>query len=164
MNEGYRIRQANIHDLDEIAKLEQLCFSEKEAASKATFFERLEVYPNHFWLLEKEAQIISMINGIVTNHKNLNDEMYHNPKLHNEKGQWQMIFGVETHPLYQKMGYATLLLKRVIEETKRQNRAGLVLTCKEQLILFYEKVGFKNEGISKSEHGNLTWYQMRMEF
>lgn len=54
MEKGYIIRQAKFLDLDEIANLEKLCFSEEEAASKAAFFERLSVYANHFWLLEKE--------------------------------------------------------------------------------------------------------------
>lgn len=163
MAEGYRIRQAEVHDLDGILKLEQLSFPKEEAASKDTFYKRLEVYAKQFWLLEKEGQIISMVNGMVTDERDLNDEMYHNPQLHKEQGKWKMIFGVETHPMYQKMGYATILLKKVIEETQNMNREGLVLTCKEQLIHFYERFGFENEGVSESAHGNVIWYQMRLK-
>lgn len=31
-----------------------------------------------------------------------------------------------------------------------------------KLISFYEKFGFRNEGISDSEHGGEIWYQMRL--
>ena len=48
MVEGYVIRQAEIHDLDEIANLEKVCFLEEEAASKMAFFDRLSIYANHF--------------------------------------------------------------------------------------------------------------------
>lgn len=162
MKEKYVIRQAKLQDLDEIANLEILCFPEKEAASKAAFFERLSVYANHFWLLERDGHIASMINGMVVDDKDLRDELYHNAKLHNERGKWQMIFGVETHPEYQQKGYAAILMNRVIEDAITQKREGIVLTCKEGLIHYYEKFGFANEGISDSEHGDVIWYQMRL--
>ena len=57
-----------------------------------------------------------------------------------------------------------MLLQKVIEDAESQHRLGLVLTCKEQLIHYYEKFGFVNEGISESVHGNVTWYQMRITF
>lgn len=163
MGEGYVIRQAALHDLDEISNLEKICFPEKEAASKADFFERLSVYASHFWLLEKDGHIISMVNGMVTDDKDLQDEMYHNAELHNEQGKWQMIFGVETHPEYENQGYAAILMNKMIEDAKSQGRRGVVLTCKKHLIHYYEKFGFENEGISGSEHGDVIWYQMRLQ-
>ncbi len=161
MMKKYTIRQASIADLDNIAELEKICFPKEEAASKASFFDRLNAYANHFWLLEADGTIVSMINGMVTNEPDLRDEMYHDAGLHNEQGIWQMIFGVETHPDYQKKGYAAILMNKVIEDAEKNKRAGLVLTCKEKLIHYYEKFGFENEGVSSSEHGNVVWYQMR---
>ena len=163
MEADYVIRHAELADLDEIANLEQLCFPEIEAASKAAFFERLSVYAKHFLLLEKDGHIISMVNGMVTTQKDLMDEMYHDAGLHMEQGDWQMIFGVETHPEYRNSGYGALVLNEMIDEARQQNRLGLVLTCKEQLISYYEKFGFVNEGVSVSEHGDVVWYQMRMK-
>ncbi len=157
----YRIRKASVEDLDSIAKLEKCCFPEEEAASEAAFSDRLKEYPSHFWMLETDGRLVSMINGMVTDEPDLRDEMYNNAALHNENGSWQMIFGVETHPAYQKNGYASILMRQVIEDAEKSRRAGLVLTCKEQLIPFYEQFGFENEGVSASEHGNAVWYQMR---
>ena len=40
-----------------------------------------------------------------------------------------------------------------------------MLTCKERLIPYYVKFGFKDEGVSdKSTHGNVVWHQMRLVF
>lgn len=77
MRKGYVIRPARLDDLDEISSLERLCFPEEEAASKAAFFERLSIYANHFWLPEKDGHIVSMVNGMVTDDKDLCDEMYY---------------------------------------------------------------------------------------
>lgn len=77
MTENYSIRYADINDLEQIAELERLCFPAEEAASKESFLERLSVYPNHFWILESEGRIVSVINGMVTDEADLKDEMYH---------------------------------------------------------------------------------------
>ena len=46
---------------------------------------------------------------------------------------------------------------------KEQGRMGVVLTCKDRLIRYYEKFGFVNEGLTaKSTHGGAEWYQMRL--
>ena len=47
---------------------------------------------------------------------------------------------------------------------RQENRKGLVLTCKDRLVPYYSKFGFKNEGVSSSVHGGVVWYQMRLEF
>ena len=75
-----------------------------------------------------------------------------------------MIFGVDTIPSCRKKGYAGMLLQKAVQDAKDQNRSGLVLTCKNALIHYYESFGFVNEGISQSVHGNVTWYQMRLSF
>ena len=56
------------------------------------------------------------------------------------------------------------MLRLVIADARAQGRKGLVLTCKDRLIHYYAKLGFVNEGISQSVHGNVVWYQMRLTF
>ena len=118
-NKLMRIRNATIDDLDDLVKIEQECFPPSEAAKKKDFEERLKAYPNHFWILEKDEKIISFIDGFVTNEKNLSDEMYENANMHDENGNWQMIFGVNTLPEYRKRGYAGMLIKKVVETAKK---------------------------------------------
>ena len=101
---------------------------------------------------------------MVTNNENLSDNMYENANLHNENGLWQMVFGIDIIPEYQGKGYAGILMRHFISVAKDEKRKGVVLTCKENLITFYEYFGFLNEGISQSEHGGVSWYQMRLTF
>ncbi len=156
------IRPATIADLDAITYMEAQCFPLEEAATRESFVKRLAVFPNHFWILEKDGKIICGINGITTDEETLTDEMYADVSLHDEDGAWQMIFGVTTLPEYQGNGYASMLMGHVIMECQEQGREGIVLTCKKQLISFYEKFGFVNEGESQSEHGGARWYEMRL--
>ncbi len=159
-----RIRLATMEDLTAIAKVEAICFPQAEAATKETFRKRLEVFPNHFWLLEDKGQIISIVNGMVTDLEMLQDRMFEDASMHNENGAWQMIFGAETVPKYRRQGCMEQLLKHVIKEVRSQGRKGLVLTCKEELVHYYEKFGFVNEGKSESTHGGAIWFDMRLSF
>ena len=158
------IRTATLADLDAIAAVEAECFPPAEAASRESFSARLSSYASHFWLMFKDGRLISFVDGMVTDEKDLTDEMYENARMHKETGAWQMIFGVNTIPEYRKHGYAGDLIKRAISDAKAQGRKGLVLTCKDKLIHYYAKFGFVNEGVSASVHGNVTWYQMRLTF
>ena len=77
-----------------------------------------------------------------------------------------LVFAVEAEcfPACRKKGYAGLVLRRAIHDAEKEGRRGLVLTCKKELIHYYGKFGFLNEGISVSVHGNVVWYQMRLTF
>lgn len=162
--ERWTIRHASMGDLKEVAEVEAACFLPAEAASEESFSSRLGVFADCFWLLELDGKIISMVNGMASDEEVLRDEMYAHASLHNPEGKWLLIFGVATLPEYQKKGYAEHVLKRVIEDTRRQGREGLILTCKEHMLHYYAKFGFVNEGDSESEHGNAKWYQMRLRF
>ena len=158
------IRTATMDDLQAVAAVEAECFPAAEAATEEEFAERLKYYGNHFWLMFEEEKLIAFVDGFVTDEADLTDEMYEKAGLHNEDGAWQMIFGVNTIPSHRRHGYAGQLIQRAIEDAKAQGRKGLVLTCKDRLVPYYAKFGFKNEGVSESTHGNVVWYQMRLEF
>ena len=158
------IRTATMNDLNAITAVEVECFPAAEAASREEFSKRLTYYNDHFWLMFDEDKLIAFVDGFVTDEETLTDEMFHDASLHNPNGAWQMIFGVNTLPSYRKHGYAGELIKRAITDAKEQGRKGLVLTCKDRLISYYARFGFKNEGVSESVHGNVVWNQMRLIF
>ena len=164
MTEKLVFRRVDATDLDLITSIEATCFPAAEAATRDQFAERLAAYGDHFWILEADGKAVGFIDGMVTNQEDLTDEMYEKAEMHDEKGEWQMIFGVNTLPSYRKHGYAGELIKRAITDAKEQGRKGLVLTCKDRLISYYARFGFKNEGVSESVHGNVVWNQMRLTF
>ena len=124
------IRTATINDLEEISQVESICFPAEEAATKEIFENRLKHYGNHFLLMFDDDKLVAFINGLVTNESNLKDELYENGNLHDENGDWQMIFGVNTIPSYRNKGLAGKLITEFINNAKNENRKGLVLTCK----------------------------------
>lgn len=159
------IRTALMSDLDAVAAVERECFPAAEAATREDFTARLAHYAAHFYLMLDGERLVSFVDGLVTNEPDLRDEMYENAALHDERGAWQMIFGVNTVPDYRRRGCAGQLLLRAIADARSQGRRGLVLTCKDPLVHYYAGFGFENEGVSdKSTHGGAAWNQMRLTF
>ena len=158
------IRKATAADLDAIAAVESMCFPRAEAATKDEFQDRLNHYADHFLLLFEDGILVSMINGMVSDQKDLSDRMYDHAEMHQTSGSWQMIFGVDTLPAYRRRGYAGILIRTMIHDARSQGRKGLVLTYLKEKIHYYERFGFVNEGVSSSVHGGAEWYQMRLTF
>lgn len=84
--------------------------------------------------------------------------------MHDKNGLYQSVFGLSVLPEYRKQGYASKLMEALIEDARKAGRKGCILTCKERLISYYEKFGYQNQGVSKSEHGGAVWYDMLLEF
>ena len=158
------IRHATINDLEAITAVEAECFPAAEAATRESIKGRLEVFADHFWLLEDGNTLVGFVNGMATNLPNLCDEMYEDAHMHDPMGEWQMIFGVDTIPAYRRRGCAEQVLNRVIEDTRKAGKKGLVLTCKDRLVHYYAQFGFVSEGVSGSTHGGVQWFQMRLTF
>ena len=158
------IRTSTMADLSALTAVEAACFPVAEAATEADFAARLRIYPNHFWLLEQDGEVVSFVNGMVTDEPTIRDEMYGNASLHREDGAWQAIFGGNTLPDYRRRGVAGQLLTAAAEDARTAGRRGCILTCKDRLIHYYEKFGYQNQGVSQSVHGGAVWYDMTLEF
>lgn len=165
MPEQYRIRNANWQDLDKLAQIEAVCFPAAEAATKETLAQRLQIYSKHFWILElNDGTVIGFIDGFVTNQAAITDKMFEQPHLHDESAAYQAVFGLNVLPDYRGNHYGIALMNRLIADARATGRKGCILTCKENMISYYEKFGYQNQGVSQSEHGGAVWYDMLLEF
>lgn len=165
MDTCYKIRRATMEDLDALAQIEGTCFPPAEAADKETFRQRLQVYGNHFFVLElDDGTIAGFLDGFVTAQKAITDEMFAQPQLHDESAAYQAVFGLNVLPPYRGKHYGIALMNGLIADARAAGRTGCILTCKEAMISYYEKFGFQNQGISQSKHGGVLWYDMLLEF
>ncbi|MCH3963563.1 MAG: GNAT family N-acetyltransferase [Clostridium sp.] len=158
------IRQVKNEDLAAVAKIEARCFPEAEAATKESLKQRIKIFPESFFVAEKDKNIVGFINGCIINETVINDNLYEDPSLHIPDGAYQTVFGLDVLPEFRNHGIAANLMNHLIKVSRLSGKKGLVLTCKKRLIQYYEKFGYANMGISKSVHGGVTWYDMILEF
>lgn len=158
------IRRASLKDLDKVVKTETICFPKAEAASRESFKDRLNTFPESFLVAEWDAELVGFINGSVIEEKIIRDEYYSAVSFHNPRGAYQSIFGLDVLPQYRGKGIAAMLMKELIIVAKEAERKGMTLCCKEEKIPYYQKFGFVAIGKSDSEHGNAVWYDMLLLF
>src|SRR6218665_2511957 len=132
-----KIRNATINDLETIHKIESNCFPPNQAASLETITNRINAYPQHFWVLEDQGEIIGFINGIITDNETIKDDMFKDVNLHDDNGSWQSVFGLAVSPQHQGKGYAGKLLEHLSKVSIQNNKKGIILTCEEHLIPLY---------------------------
>ena len=161
---GITIRNAALNDLDTVTEIEAVCFPAAEAATRESFEDRLKTFADSFFIAEENGKAIGFINGAVTDSVTITDEMFEDSSLHNPNGAYQSIFGLDVIPEKRKNGIAAELMNHIIEDARKKGRKGLILNCKDRLIHYYEKFGYKNLGVSKSVHGGAVWYDMLLEF
>lgn len=159
-----QIRTIRPGDVPQAAAVEAACFPAAEAAGPAAIAARAAAFPSHFWVAEEEGEVIGFVNGFVTDSPVIEDEMYENASLHNPAGRYQAVFGLDVLPAWQGRGIARRLLCTLIDAARSQERDGVILTCKEHMIPFYEKFGFRSQGLSQSVHGGAAWYDMLLTF
>lgn len=157
------IRQVRPEDLDAVTRVESVCFPQAEAATRESFSQRIEAFPESFFVAEKDGEIVGFINGCVTDSRVIADEMFEDAGFHNPDGAYQSIFGLDVLPEYQHQGLASRLMRHLIMTAKLRGKKGLILTCKDRLIGFYESFGYRSLGVSQSVHGGAVWYDMILE-
>ncbi|CCH45130.1 Serotonin N-acetyltransferase [Wickerhamomyces ciferrii] len=82
-------------------------------------------------------------------------------KGHIESSNTIGIHSVVVHPEYQKKNLATLLLHDYIQKLSNQQVGEkIAIIAKENLLPFYNRIGFITKGLSDCKHGGETWYDL----
>ncbi|MED3728327.1 GNAT family N-acetyltransferase [Priestia filamentosa] len=155
-----KIRNAALSDLPRLIEIEKLCFSKEEAATPEATKQRLQYIRDSFFVAEEDGIILGLVNGPVTGKKFITDDLFEDITANPSFGGHQTILGLAVHPDFQSRGISAKLLAHLEKEARKRTRETITLTCKEDLISFYEKHGYINMGVSDSAHGGAVWYNM----
>ncbi len=158
----YKIRTVTPADLDAVTDLEAACFPVEKAAGKQVFAYRISAFPERFFVAQADGRIIGMVNGCASDLPLIEDILFQ-PQGHEPDGKNQMIFGLAVLPEYRRQGVGGALLNHMIGFAKQGGMDRVILTCREAKLRYYEKFGFSNRGISRSNHGGVIWYDMVLE-
>ncbi|MBJ8349758.1 GNAT family N-acetyltransferase [Streptococcus zalophi] len=157
------IRQVEITDLDVISQIEIDNFGETIATSKEAIRERIQLIADSFLIAEIDGNFAGYIEGPVIDKMDLSDDLFKSVPSNPSTGGIQAITSLSIAKNYQKQGIGTLLLASFKEIVVKYQRDGILLTCKEELISYYEMNDFKIKGISQSQLGGEKWHIMFWE-
>lgn len=156
----YTFRTADPDDLIACHTVESLCFPPSEAAWTSSLRNRIEEYPEGFLVVEKDGRIIGQCNSGCTYKDDITDEDFKQLIGHDPDGPNMVIFSLSVLPEHQSNGVGGELLKKFLARARKLDKKQVFLLCKNELVGFYEKYGFVDNGVSGSTHGGAKWHEM----
>ena len=165
LNKRYEFRYIKPEEVDQAVEIELICFPPHEACSPKMMRERMAVAPDLCLVAVDKAtgKIAGFLNGIATDEEAFRDEFFTDATLHNPKGAHVMILGLDVLPEYRMQGLAREIMKRYLANERERGRKTVILTCLDEKVAMYEKMGYRNLGISASVWGNEEWNDMSYE-
>lgn len=160
----YTIRNVTPEDLAQVVEIEQLGFPPAEAASAEELKNRIEVFPESFFVAEADGKVIGFVDGACADEIALPDSAYHDLSRHRPEGICQQIFGLNVRQEYRRQGIGAALMSHMVRSAYIRGKEAVILTCKETKIPLYTSIGYRMVGLSDSTHGGASWYEMRYEF
>lgn len=142
--------------------MELICFPPNEACTPERMIERINTAPEATIVAVDKTtnKLVGMINGIFTDEEIFKDDFFIDSSLHKPNGKNVMITGVEVLPGHRGIGLASILMKEYKQKLRRQGKSAAYLTCLEDKVNMYIKMGFTDLGISQSYWGGESWHEM----
>lgn len=162
IKERFEFREVLLTEDDEVTRIEQICFPPNEACSERQMKERVREVPELFLVaVEKSSgKIAGFLNGLATDEEAFRDEFFQDASLHRVNGRNIMLLGLDVLPKYRGQGLAKEIVAKYVRKESKRGRKKLILTCLEEKIAMYQKMGFFNHGIADSTWGGEEWYEM----
>lgn len=155
-----QLRHARAEDVEQVAVLEQLSFHPEEQISEAVLSYYLTELPETCLVMEDGGGIAGYLLAIPIAEERVTDAIFHEPQTVKVEGEYLAIACLTAAPDYMGQGVGRLLLAALKEVAVTKQVKGISLTCKDELISYYQQQGFEDIGLSQSQLGGGIWYDM----
>ncbi len=158
----FEFRDIHSDEVTQAVEIEQICFPPHEACSEKSMRERIEKAPELFLVaVDKESgKLAGFLNGLSTEEDVFRDEFFTDANLYNSDGANVMLLGLDVLPEYRGRGLARELVNQYSRRERAKHRRQLILTCLDDKVEMYKKMGFRDQGIADSTWGGEEWHEM----
>lgn len=160
--EKFEFRNIRREEAEQAAEIERICFPPNEACSREMMLKRVAKAPELFLAaVDKDTgKIAGFLNGLSTDENSFRDEFFTDAELYDPEGRNVMLLGLDVLPQYRGRGLARELMSCYLKRERKRGRKLILLTCLESKVEMYEKMGFRDMGISRSVWGGEQWHEM----
>jgi N-acetylglutamate synthase-like GNAT family acetyltransferase len=155
-------RQPTLEDAERCHAIEIGAYEGDEAATLEKIRTRIAQYPEGFLLLERQGEIIGLINSGCAFTVEMADEAFKELVGHDPAAPNVVIMSVVVDPAHQGQGHARRLMDAFIQRMNALHKQSIHLMCKEQHVELYRRMGYQYVQPSPSEHGGMAWHEMLM--
>ena len=157
-------REIQSEETEQAICIEEICFPPNEACPEAEMYRRVERMPEQFLIaVDRNTGVIAgFLDGLASDEKEFRDEFFTDVTLHDPAAQTEFLMGLDVLPKYRGQGLARELVRLYGIRGQVRGRLKMVLTAHEEKLGMYEKMGFKDLGISGSVWGGNPWHEMEI--
>lgn len=165
LEKKFEFRNIRADEANRAVEIEQICFPPNEACSEKMMHERIAVAPELFLVAidKKSGEIAGFLNGLSTSEKVFRDEFFTDASLYETAGENVMLLGLDVLPEYRCQGLATEIVNQYKLREQKNGRKRLILTCLEEKVQMYKKMGFEDMGLANSTWGDEQWHEMQYD-
>ncbi len=162
ISQKFTFRAIRPEEADRAVEIEQICFPPHEACSEKQMKDRIQAAPELFLVAvdRKTGELAGFLNGLSTDEEAFRDEFFTDASLYEPDGKTVMLLGLDVLPEYRGQGLARELMARYLRREREHGRKLVKLTCLDDKVAMYEKMGFVDEGLSGSVWGGEQWHEM----
>ena len=163
--EGFEFRSINLDEIEQAIAIEQICFPPNEACSPKAITERVGKVPDLFLVAvdKTTGRLAGFLNGVSTDESKSRDEFFTDLSICDPNGRNIMLLGLDVLPEYRNNGLARAIVQHYIRRERINGRQRLFLTCLDEKVKMYLKLGFTDNGIANSTWGGEEWHEMVYE-
>lgn len=160
--EQFEFRTILKSEAEQAVTIEHICFPPNEACSRQEMLTRIENASEQFLVAvdKTTGKLAGFINGLSTYEDKFRDEFFTDISLYDPKGENVMILGLDVLPEYRNRGLAREIVRNFSIMEKEKGRKTLILTCLDEKVKMYEKLGFSDKGMADSTWGGEKWHEM----
>ena len=160
--EQFEFRTILKSEAEKAVTIEHICFPPNEACSRQAMLTRIENASEQFLVAvdKTTGKLAGFINGLSTYEDKFRDEFFTDISLYDPKGENVMILGLDVLPEYRNRGLAREIVRNFSIMEKEKGRKTLILTCLDEKVKMYEKLGFSDKGMADSTWGGEEWHEM----
>ena len=160
--EQFEFRTILKSEAEQAVTIEHICFPPNEACSRQAMLTRIENASEQCLVAvdKTTGKLAGFINGLSTYEDKFRDEFFTDISLYDPKGENVMILGLDVLPEYRNRGLAREIVRNFSIMEKEKGRKTLILTCLDEKVKMYEKLGFSDKGMADSTWGGEEWHEM----
>lgn len=162
LKDRFEFRDINQEEADEAVRIEHTCFPPNEACKEKEMKIRISKASESFMVAVERStgKIAGFLNGFATSETRFRDEFFLDITLYEPEGKNVMLLGLDVLPEYRGQGLAREIMNQYKEREKKKGRERLILTCLDEKVAMYERMGFVDNGIANSTWGGEEWHEM----
>lgn len=155
-------RPPTSRDVERCYEIETSAYEGDEAATREKIALRIAEYPEGFLVMQLEDRVIGFINSGCAHEVRMSDEEFKQLVGHDPAAPNVIIMSVVVTPGEQGKGYSSALMREFIGRMRSLGKNSIYLMCKDRHVALYGKFGYRYLQKSKSDHGGMSWHEMKM--